>query len=162
MVEIERKYLVTSLDFMAQATAKFVIAQGYLNAHPERTVRIRIQGESGFLTIKGKGNETGTTRLEWETELNLTEAKSLLALCEPGSIQKTRYLVPFQNQTFEVDVFAGNNTGLIVAEIELTHEDEVVEKPDWLGKEVTQESKYYNASLSKHPFMAWEQEQQPE
>jgi CYTH domain-containing protein len=81
-----------------------------------------------------------------------------LALCEPGSIQKTRYLVPFKNQTFEVDVFAGDNTGLIVAEIELTHEDQVVEKPDWLGKEVTQESKYYNASLSKHPFMAWEQQ----
>ena len=162
MVEIERKYLVTSLDFITEATAKFVIAQGYLNAHPERTVRIRIQGESGFLTIKGKGNETGTTRLEWETELNLTEAKALLALCEPGSIQKTRYLVPFKNQQFEVDVFAGDNTGLIVAEIELTHEDELVHKPHWLGKEVTTDSKYYNAALSKLPFMAWEQEQQPE
>ena len=162
MVEIERKYLVTSLDFITEATAKFVIAQGYLNSHPERTVRVRIQGESGFLTIKGKGNETGTTRLEWETELNLNEAKALLAICEPGSIQKTRYLVPFENQQFEVDVFAGDNTGLIVAEIELTHEDELVHKPHWLGKEVTTDSKYYNASLSKHPFMAWEQVQQPE
>lgn len=163
MVEIERKFLVTSLDFMAQSKAKFAIAQGYLNSQPERTVRVRIQGESGFLTIKGKGNETGTTRLEWETELTLAQAKALLALCEPGSIQKTRYIVPFAHQTFEVDVFAGENAGLIVAEIELNHENQVVHKPNWLGKEVTQEKKYYNASLSKHPFTAWaQQEQQPE
>jgi len=158
MVEIERKFLVNSTDFKAQATAKLSIAQGYLNTHPERTVRVRVQGECGYITIKGKGNQSGTTRLEWETAINVIEAKSLLALCEPGSIQKTRYLVPYKNQTFEVDVFAGDNTGLIVAEIELTHEDQVVEKPDWLGKEVTQESKYYNASLSKRPFMAWEQQ----
>lgn len=162
MVEIERKYLVTSTDFIPQASAKYTIAQGYLSSHPERTVRVRIQGESGFLTIKGKGNETGTTRLEWETEINFAEAKALLALCEPGSIQKTRYLVPFENQTFEVDVFSGDNTGLIVAEIELTHEQEVVQKPHWLGKEVTNDSKYYNAALSKNPFMVWEKEQQPE
>lgn len=155
MKEIERKFLVTSEAFKGEAFAKHHIVQGYLNSHPERTVRIRIKGESGFLTIKGKGNETGTTRLEWETELSLSDAKPLLALCEKGVIDKIRYDVTIGRHIYEVDVFSGENEGLIVAEIELQHEDEHFEKPEWLGKEVTNDERYYNAYLSKHPFADW-------
>jgi adenylate cyclase len=155
MFEIERKFLVTSDAFIALAHSKNQIAQGYLNSHPERTVRIRIKGESGFLTIKGKGDETGTTRFEWETEISLTEAKPLLALCEKGVIQKTRYEIKSGKHTFEVDVFSGENEGLIIAEIELSSADEAFEKPDWLGVEVTNDERYYNAYLSQNPYNAW-------
>jgi len=155
MIEIERKFLVTSNGFATQAFAQNRIAQGYLSSNPDRTVRVRIKGEKGFLTIKGKGNETGTTRLEWETELSLLEAKPLLAICEKGVIHKTRYEVPIGKHTFEVDVFSDENEGLIVAEIELTDENEVFEKPNWLGKEVTNDKRYYNAYLSQNPFKTW-------
>lgn len=155
MLEIERKFLVTSDAFIAQAFTKNQIAQGYLNSHPERTVRVRIKGESGFLTIKGKGDAGGTTRFEWETEISLMEARPLLALCEKGVIQKTRYEVLLGKHTFEVDVFSGENEGLIIAEIELSATDEVFEKPDWLGNEVTNDARYYNAYLSQNPYKAW-------
>jgi len=155
MVEIERKFLVNSTDFKAQAFAKNQIAQGYLSSDPERTVRIRIKGEIGFLTIKGKGNETGTTRLEWETEIPLAEAKPLLAICEKGIIDKIRYEVKSGKHTFEIDEFFGENEGLLLAEIELRHENEDFKKPDWLGKEVTNDKRYYNAYLSKNPFSEW-------
>ncbi|MFT3794365.1 CYTH domain-containing protein [Flavobacterium sp.] len=155
MVEIERKFLVVSDAFKKQAFAKNHIAQGYLNSHPERTVRIRIKGESGFLTVKGKGNESGTTRLEWETELSLMEAKPLLAICEPGTIDKMRYEVKLGKHVFEVDEFFGENDGLVIAEIELKDENEFFEKPDWLGQEVTNDERYYNAYLSKKPFKSW-------
>lgn len=155
MLEIERKFLVTSDAFLTQASAKSQIAQGYLNSHPERTVRVRIKGESGFLTIKGKSDATGTTRFEWETEISLMEAKPLLALCEKGVIQKTRYEVQLGKHVFEVDVFSGENKGLIIAEIELSAADEVFEKPDWLGNEVTHDIRYYNAYLSQNPYEAW-------
>jgi adenylate cyclase len=155
MIEIERKFLVTSEEFKNQAFAKNTIAQGYLNSNPERTVRIRIKGESGFLTIKGKGNATGVSRFEWETEISLTEAKPLLALCEKGVIQKTRYEVKYGKHIFEIDVFSRENEGLIIAEIELTSEEEQFEKPDWLGKEVTNDERYYNAYLSNNPFKSW-------
>lgn len=155
MVEIERKFLVTSEAFKALAETKHLIAQGYLSSHPERTVRVRIQGESGFLTIKGKGNETGITRFEWETEISLVDAKPLLALCEKGVIHKTRYEVPIGKHTFEVDVFSGENEGLVVAEIELKDENEAFEKPNWLGQEVTNDARYYNAYLSQNPFKTW-------
>ena len=155
MVEIERKFLVLNDDFKSLASHKNHIAQGYLNSHPERTVRIRIKGESGFLTIKGKGNKTGTTRFEWETEISLLEAKPLLALCEKGVITKTRYEVEVAKHTYEVDVFSGENEGLIIAEIELTSEDEYFEKPNWLGQEVTNDKRYYNAYLSSKPFSSW-------
>ena len=155
MVEIERKFLVTSEQFKTEAFAKHQIAQGYLNSNPERTVRIRIKGESGFLTIKGKNNETGTTRFEWETEIALAEAKPLLLLCEKGVIQKTRYEVKVGKHIFEVDVFHADNEGLIVAEIELSAEDETYKKPDWLGKEVTNDNRYYNSYLSQNPFKNW-------
>lgn len=155
MVEIERKFLVTSEEFKAQAFARHHIAQGYLNSHPERTVRVRIKSESGFLTIKGKGNETGTTRFEWETEISLMEAKPLLLLCEKGVIEKMRYEVRAGKHVFEVDVFHGDNEGLIVAEIELSDEHETFETPNWLGFEVTNDARYYNASLSLNPYKSW-------
>lgn len=155
MIEIERKFLVTSDLFKTDAHTKHQIAQGYLNSDPERTVRIRIKGESGFLTIKGKGNETGTTRFEWETEIPLIEARPLLALCEKGMINKIRYEVKAGKHVFEVDEFLGDNAGLIVAEIELKDENEPFLKPHWLGTEVTNDERYYNAYLSKNPFKNW-------
>ncbi|HMI06761.1 MAG TPA: CYTH domain-containing protein [Flavobacterium sp.] len=155
MLEIERKFLVTSDAFKKEAYAKNHIAQGYLNSDPERTVRIRIKGESGFLTIKGKGNETGTTRLEWETEISLLEAKPLLAICEKGIIDKIRYEIKAGKHVFEVDEFFGDNEGLVVAEIELRDENEPFEKPHWLGLEVTNDKRYYNAYLSNNPFKNW-------
>jgi len=155
MVEIERKFLVDSMAFKDAAHTKHHIAQGYLNSDPERTVRIRIKGESGFLTIKGKGNETGMTRLEWETELSLIEARPLLAICEEGVIDKIRYEVKSGKHIFEVDEFFGENEGLVIAEIELRSEGEAFKKPDWLGKEVTDDYRYYNAYLSKHPYASW-------
>ena len=155
MLEIERKFLVLSDKFKQAATHKYRIAQSYLNSDPERTVRIRIKGESGFLTIKGKGNASGTTRLEWETELSLADARPLMALCEPGIIDKIRYEVPAGRYIFEVDEFLGENTGLVVAEIELANETDAFEKPDWLGEEVTGRAQYYNAALSKKPFTSW-------
>ena len=156
MTEIERKFLVRSDAFKTAATTKHHIAQGYLSSHPERTVRIRIMGEVGFLTVKGKSNETGTTRLEWETELSLMDAKPLLAICEEGVIDKIRYEIPAGKHIFEVDEFFGENEGLIIAEIELSAEDEAFEKPDWLGEEVTSDERFYNAYLSKKPFKTWQ------
>ena len=155
MIEIERKFLVLNTDFIALATAKNRIVQGYLNSNPERTVRLRIKGNKGFLTIKGKGNESGTTRLEWETEIPLDEAEKLISLCENGVIDKIRYEIPLGKHTFEVDVFSGENQGLIIAEVELTSENEFFEQPNWLGKEVTGDKKYYNSHLSEHPFCSW-------
>ena len=155
MLEIERKFLVNSEDFKSHASHKNQIAQGYLNSNPERTVRVRVKGESGFLTIKGKGNDTGMTRFEWETEISLAEAKNLIQLCENGVIDKIRYEVEIGNHTYEVDEFFGDNEGLVVAEIELKSEDEAFEKPTWLGQEVTNDERYYNAYLSNNPFKNW-------
>jgi adenylate cyclase len=155
MLEIERKFLVTSDDFKSGAFTKNNIAQGYLNSNPERTVRIRIKAEKGFITIKGKGNKSGTTRYEWEKEIPLAEAKELLALCEKGKIEKTRFEVKVGTHTYEVDEFYGDNQGLIIAEIELSSESEIFEKPNWLGQEVTGDNRYYNAQLSKTPFCEW-------
>lgn len=155
MQEIERKFLVNSLDYIAEAKQSQKIAQGYLNSDPERTVRIRIKDQKGFITIKGKGDATGTTRFEWEKEIDLHEAEALLQLCEKGVIDKTRYLISAGKHTFEVDVFEGENKGLIVAEIELSDANEIFEKPIWLAEEVTGDEKYYNAYLSKKPFNKW-------
>ena len=155
MTEIERKFLVTSTDFISESTTQFRIVQGYLNSNPERTVRVRIKGKKGFLTIKGKGNESGMSRFEWEKENAISEAEALLTLCEKGTIDKIRYEVPMGNHTYEIDVFAGENEGLIVAEIELQSENESFEKPNWLGKEVTSDERYYNAYLSNNPFKSW-------
>jgi adenylate cyclase len=155
MIEIERKFLVKSEEFKTISFAKNEISQGYLNSNPERTVRVRIKGNQGYLTIKGKGNETGMSRLEWEKEIPIDEAKMLLNLCESGVISKVRYEVKFGNHVYEVDEFFGENEGLILAEIELQSEEEVFEKPDWLGEEVTNSEKYYNSYLSKKPFINW-------
>lgn len=155
MIEIERKFLVTSVAFMKEAVKHNRIVQGYLSSVPERTVRVRIKGDNGYLTIKGKSNETGMSRMEWEKEIFIEEAEQLLTLCENGTIDKTRYEVIVGVHVFEVDVFDGENKGLIMAEIELSSENEVFEKPDWLGEEVTADLRYYNAYLSKHPFKNW-------
>lgn len=156
MIEIERKFLVISDDFKSIAFVKNRIAQGYLSTNPERTVRVRVKGEKGFLTIKGEGNSSGLSRFEWEKEIPLEDADQLLKLCEKGFIEKIRHEVLVGNHVFEVDVFEGENDGLIVAEIELESETEVFEKPNWLGEEVTGIEKYYNAFLSKNPFLDWE------
>ena len=155
MIEIERKFLVKSEEFKAISFAKNEISQGYLNSNPERTVRVRIKGNQGYLTIKGKGNETGMSRMEWEKEIPVDEAKMLLNLCESGVISKMRYEVKFGNHVYEIDEFFGENQGLVIAEIELQSEDEAFEKPDWLGKEVTNNEKYYNSFISKNPFKNW-------
>lgn len=155
MIEIERKFLVTSLDFIAESSVQHAIAQGYLNSDPERTVRIRIKGEKGYITIKGSGNKTGTSRMEWEKEISLEEAKSLLKLCEKGVIEKTRYEVKSGIHIIEIDVFHGENEGLIMAEVELEDENEAILKPNWLGKEVTGDTRYYNSYISLHPFNMW-------
>ena len=154
-LEIERKFLVKSKDFKHEAYQQKKIKQGYLNSDKNRTVRIRIADESAFITIKGKSNEAGTTRFEWEKEIDITEAEQLLLLCEPSIIDKTRFLVKKGKHIFEIDEFYGDNNGLIIAEIELNSENESYNTPLWLGKEVTGNNKYYNSSLSKNPFKEW-------
>ncbi len=158
MQEIERKFLVTSEAYKNEAHKHTRIVQGFLNTNPERTVRIRIQGNDGFLTVKGKSNQSGLTRFEWEKQISQAEAEELLHLCEPGIIEKTRYAIDFEGHTFEVDDFKGENEGLIIAEIELGSETEPFSKPAWLGKEVTGDVKYYNSNLSKNPFKTWKNE----
>ncbi len=156
MTEIERKFLTTSDEFKSVSFKQNRIVQGYLSSVPERTVRIRIKDEKGFLTIKGVANESGLSRFEWEKEIPILDAEELLKICEKGIIDKTRYEVKVGNHIFEIDVFNGENKGLIIAEIELSAEDEVFEKPNWLGKEVTNDSRYYNSYLSKNPFINWD------
>ena len=155
MLEIERKFLVISNRFKEDALSVTRIVQGFLNTHPQRTVRVRIKEEQGFITVKGKSNEKGTTRFEWEKEIPVIEAEALLKLCEKETIEKIRYEVKAGDHIFEVDEFFGNNDGLIVAEIELNSEMEQFTKPNWLGREVTGELKYYNSQLSKKPYKNW-------
>jgi adenylate cyclase len=152
--EIERKFLVSG-DFHPFVTKSIHIVQGYLSSLPERTIRVRITDHSGFLTIKGKVNDSGTSRFEWEKEITLDEAIELLKLCEPDVIDKVRHLVKAGSHTYEIDVFLGNNIGLVIAEIELEHENDSFEKPEWLGEEVTGNPKYYNSMLIKNPFSLW-------
>lgn len=153
--EIERKFLVTG-DFKKHAIKSYKISQGFLCTVPERTVRVRIRDQQGFITVKGIGNASGTTRFEWEKEIPVIEAENLMLLCEPTIIEKIRHIVPTNNNLFfEVDEFFGENKGLIIAEIELPQENISFAKPDWLGKEVTGQQNYYNASLSKNPFNNW-------
>lgn len=156
MIEIERKFLTTSDEFKSVAFKQNRIVQGYLSTVPERTIRVRIKDEKGFLTIKGISNESGLSRFEWEKEIPIFEADALLKICEKGVIDKTRYEVKVGNHIFEIDEFHGENKGLIIAEIELSSEDEVFEKPNWLGKEVTNDSRYYNSYLSKNSFINWD------
>lgn len=152
--EIERKFLVKG-DFKPEVFKQTRITQGYLSSVPERTVRVRVKGEKGFITIKGIGNESGASRFEWEKEIPVEEVRELLKICEPGVIDKTRYLVKNGDYTFEVDEFYGDNDGLTVAEIELPDENAAFEKPAWLGEEVTGDVRYYNSMLMKNPYKNW-------
>ena len=153
--EIERKFLVKG-DFRSYVSSSYKITQGYLSSVPERNVRIRIYGDQAFITVKGISNTSGTTRFEWEKAISMDEARELLLLCEPGTVDKTRHIVPIKDDLFfEVDEFLLENEGLIMAEIELPNEDTIFEKPDWLGEEVTGNYKYYNSYLSKNPFNIW-------
>lgn len=152
--EIERKFLVTG-EFKTEAYAHSRIVQGYICSARGRTVRVRIRDGKGYLTIKGASNASGTSRYEWEKELPLGEAEDLLKLCEPGVIDKTRYLVRCGRHTFEVDEFYGENEGLVVAEVELASEDEAFDKPRFIGEEVTGDIRYYNSQLMRHPYTTW-------
>ena len=153
--EIERKFRVISDAFKAEAFKYTKIVQGFLSTVPERTVRIRIKGDKGFITVKGIGNASGTSRFEWEKEISIEDASDLLKISEPGVIDKTRFNVKSGEHTFEVDEFYGENDGLTVAEVELSAEDEDFQKPEWLGEEVTGEVKYYNSMLMKNPYKNW-------
>lgn len=152
--EIERKFLVKG-EFKTLAYAKSRIVQGYISSTPGRTVRVRIRDGRGYLTIKGASNASGTSRYEWERELPESEARELLKLCEPGIIDKTRYLVRCGSHVFEVDEFYGDNQGLVVAEVELKSEHEPFERPAFLGEEVTGDRRYYNSQLMKNPYKEW-------
>lgn len=152
--EIERKFLVKE-GYKQYAFTHTRITQGYLSSVPERIVRVRTNGDKGFLTIKGVLSLSGMSRYEFEKEIPLNEAHELLALCEPGIIDKTRYLVQVGKFTFEVDEFYGENEGLVIAEIELSSEEELFDIPLWLGKEVTGDKRYYNSKLAKNPFSKW-------
>lgn len=152
--EIERKFLVSG-DFKSSAFKATRITQGYLSSVPERTVRVRVKGDKGYITIKGIGNFTGASRFEWEKEIPVEDVKALLEICEPGVIDKTRYLVKAGEHTYEVDEFYGDNEGLTVAEVELSDENEAFDKPSWLGEEVTGDPRYYNSMLMKNPYKNW-------
>lgn len=154
-LEIERKFLITSGAFKKEAQTFTRITQGYLSTDPERTVRVRIKGDKGFLTIKGKSNESGTTRVEVEEEIAFAKAQILLKLCLPGIIDKTRYEVAIEKHIWEIDEFYGANAGLLLAEIELSNEHESFSKPSWIGDEVTGDKKYYNSYISNHPYTSW-------
>ena len=151
--EIERKFLVAG-DFRTEASGSSRIIQGFLSSTPGRTVRVRVRGDRGYITVKGPAK--GLTRFEWEKEIPMGEAEVLLRLCEPGMIDKTRWLVPSPDgHTWEVDEFHGDNEGLVVAEIELGSETEDFERPAWLGREVTGKRRYYNSCLTKCPYKDW-------
>lgn len=155
--EIERKFLVKSTGFIQKSFKHHRIVQAYICSGHGHTVRVRIKGDKGYLTIKGKSFDGGISRLEWEKEISIKEAEDLLQLCQPGMIDKIRYEVKSGKHTIEVDVFYGENEGLIVAEIELDSVDESWISPEWLGEEVTGQKKYTNASLAKNPFSSWDE-----
>ena len=152
--EIEKKFLVVG-EFKESAKKATRITQGYLSSVPERTVRVRVKGEKGYITVKGIGNDSGASRFEWEKEIPVEDVRDLLKICEPGVIDKTRYLVDCDGHTFEVDEFYGDNEGLVVAEVELSDENEAFTRPSWLGEEVTGDKKYYNSMLMKNPYKNW-------
>ena len=152
--EIERKFLVVG-PYKDFDTSHYTIRQGYICSGGGRTVRVRLCGERGFLTIKGPSLDGGLSRFEFEKEITENEALALLFLCEPGLVEKVRWLVPNGKHTIEVDEFLGENEGLVVAEIELHSPDEPYLKPDFLGQEVTGEARYYNSQLRRNPYKNW-------
>lgn len=155
MIEIERKFLVKNKTYKSESIKKQLITQGYLSSDPKRSVRIRICEQNAYITIKGQTSESGTSRYEWEKEINIEDAKQLMLLCREGVVTKIRHLIPFKNHTFEVDEFLKDNSGLVIAEIELSNENEDFERPRWLGKEVTGIKKYYNSQLSQNAYVNW-------
>ena len=152
--EIERKFLVTG-EYKSRAYEQSRIVQGYISSARDRTVRVRIRDGKGYLTIKGASDASGLSRYEWEKEIAREDAEELLKLCEPGVVDKIRYLVKVGGHIFEVDEFLGENKGLLLAEVELKQEDELFEKPEWLGEEVTGDLRYYNAMLAHRPYRSW-------
>lgn len=153
-IETERKFLVLDDGYKAQAVESHRIRQGYIAHDMGRSVRVRILDDRGFLTVKGPFIGLGS-RPEWEKEISLQEAEELFLLCKPGSIDKTRWIVPAGERKFEVDEFHGENEGLVMAEIELKSQDEAFERPSWLGDEVTGDKRYYNGYLARNPFKSW-------
>lgn len=153
-LEIERKFWVNA-DFKSYATSCSHIIQGYICSERGRTVRVRIRDHKGYLTIKGPSDKEGLVRYEFEKEISGEDANALIQLCEPGIIDKKRYLVPYEGHLFEVDEFYGENTGLVMAEVELTSIDEFFYKPAFLGKELTGDRRFYNSQLRANPFTLW-------
>lgn len=144
-MEIEHKFLVKNFSYREMATSAFRISQGYLCREPDRTVRVRVKGEKGYLTVKGRN--FGASRAEFEYEISRQDAEEMLAMCVPPVLEKTRFIVPFEGHTWEVDEFAGARNGLVTAEIELGSEDEAYSRPDFIGKDVTGDPMYYNSNL---------------
>lgn len=152
-IEIERKFLVNGNAWKSLGEG-VLLRQGYLSSAPERVVRVRVEGESAMLTIKGRS--TGATRNEWEYPIPLADAQALLdSLCERPIIEKHRYRIAYDGMIWEVDEFLGENVGLVVAEIELASEEQAFAKPEWVGEEVTHDPRYFNANLLRHPFSTW-------
>ena len=154
-LEIERKFLVTDDSYKQLAFASSHIWQGYICSERGRSVRIRIRDEHAYLTIKGPSLDGGLSRYEFEQEIPLDDARCLMTLCEPGIIEKTRWLVKSEKHTFEVDEFFGDNEGLVMAEVELSTDNEEVEIPSFIGKEVTGDPRYFNSYLRIHPHRTW-------
>jgi len=152
--EIERKFLVTGNDWKSVSPTYY--CQGYLSRDKNRTVRVRIAGESGVLTIKGL--TTGASRAEFEYSIPVSDAKALQQLCDKPLVEKNRRVLDYAGMTWEVDEFLGENTGLVIAEVELDSEDQQIELPPWVGSEVTDDSRYYNSNLSATPFNLWTDE----
>ena len=157
--ETERKFLVVG-EFKSQSYNATRIQQGYIASNNGRTVRVRIRGDKGYLTIKGPSGLRGITRYEFDTEIPLDDARELMEICEPGIIDKTRYLVksPDGRHTWEIDEFYGDNEGLVLAEVELSHESEEFQKPDFIGREVTGDRRFYNSHMRSYPFKLWKEE----
>ena len=154
--EIERKFLVEGEAYRALAFDSSRISQGYISATNHRTVRVRIRDDRGYLTIKGPSADGGLSRYEFEVQIPLSDARDLLAICDPGTVEKTRYLVrAADGHVFEVDEFYGDNEGLVMAEVELSSADETFEKPDFIGREVTGDHRFYNSHLRLYPFRLW-------
>ncbi len=153
-VEIERKFLVSG-EFKSKAESCSHILQGYICADAKKSVRIRIRDDKAYVTIKGPAAADGLSRFEWETEVDVAEAEQMIGLCEPGMIDKNRYLVPYEGHLFEVDEFYGDNAGLVICEVELKSPEEKVVLPPFLGKEVTGDKRYYNSHLREHPYTRW-------
>ena len=154
-LEIERKFLVKDDSYKQLAFSYSRIKQGYICSGHGRTVRVRLRDRCGYLTIKGPSDAKGMSRYEFEKEITVEEAQELFKLCEPGIIDKTRYLIDYHQHTFEVDEFYGDNEGLVMAEVELNAEDEAFDRPAFLGSEVTGDRRFYNSHLRKFPFVIW-------